>query len=213
MGDNMIRNHFSQSYCEVYKPLFPSACLHSSIVLPVYVSSVKIVSKYEIAKSCSAGLSILFLCCWKLTVSKGTGKHFHSGLIVHFFHSQLDLFVSFSKGVVFSQIHGNVLPGKGHVKGPSAATPEGKNDVIVLMGGCIAWKSQPLGNIHPVPRGHLVDVGCSYRIVVLRDRGYFLSAFGQEESLETGEDQEQNKQIFNHLINNKYASRIFYCSG
>ena len=87
MGDNMIRNHFSQSYCEVYKPLFPSACLHSSIVLPVYVSSVKIVSKYEIAKSCSAGLSILFLCCWKLTVSKGTGKHFHSGLIVHFFHS------------------------------------------------------------------------------------------------------------------------------
>lgn len=85
------------------------------------------------------------------------------------------------------------MPGKGHVKGPSAATPEGKNDVIVLVGGRIAWKSQSLGNVHPVPRCHLVDVACPYRIVVLWNRCYFLSAFGQEESLETGEDEEQDK--------------------
>ena len=102
MGDNMIRNHFSQSYCEVYKPLFPSACLHSTIVLPVYVSSVKIVSKYEIAKSCSAGLSILFLGSWKFTVSKGTGEDLYSSLVVHLFHPELNLFISFSKGVVLS---------------------------------------------------------------------------------------------------------------
>lgn len=151
MGDDVIRNNFPQSNCEVDQPLLSFSSFHSIVVFPINVSSIKVVLQNEVTKGSSASHRILIKSCGEFSCSKSTDEYFDSSLIVCFLDSSLNLLISFTERILIPKIHRNILPGKSDVHGPSLAPPECKDDIVVFMRRCITWYSQTSSDAHAIP--------------------------------------------------------------
>ena len=90
VSENMVRSNGSESFGEFYQPFFASACVHGFVVLPIDVSSVKIVSFDELSKGCSALDRVFTQTGGKFSATKGTHHDLNSSIVVFLFQSFLN---------------------------------------------------------------------------------------------------------------------------
>lgn len=124
VGDDVVGDGSPEGFSEGDQPLLPGSCLHGRVVLPVNISSIKIVLENEVAKGCSAGFRVLLHSCGHLGGSKCTHEDPNTGLVVDLFHPQLHFPVCSSKRILVAQVHGDVLPNFGNIEGLLGTTPE-----------------------------------------------------------------------------------------
>jgi hypothetical protein len=151
VAKNVIRDDFSGCFREIDQPLFSCAFVHGLIVLPVHITSIKVVVQNKLAELSAAHRRILTCRCRELTISKSTHHYLNTVCIVNALNLLLDLLSAVSERIALRKICPCTSPNHSHILWTARTTPESQNYNVVVMRSSIAWNSESFGNRVTVP--------------------------------------------------------------
>ena len=168
MSNDVIREGFSQYFCESDKPSLASSSFHCFIILPVKICSIKVIFFHKICKFISTDSWISSCRGRKFSCSKCTHHNSDSSIIVFFLQCLLDFICTFTKRTLGSKVSLSISPKSSHISGTRTAHPKSKKNVVVLMRRSNSRDSKSFSDFVSIPIVRSINIDSPNRIAVGR---------------------------------------------